>query len=253
MVAGGDALSLAGRTAVVTGASRGIGRAVAVELARGGARVFCVSTAEGGCEATVAACAEVGGQATGLVADVADASSVERLAQRVLADTPRLDVLVNNAGIARDGLFVRMSDDDFDRVIAVNLKGAFLVARAFARTMTKARYGRIINVSSVVGIGGNVGQANYAASKAGLIGMSKALAKELGSRGITVNVIAPGFIETDMTAELTAEVKQASLARISLARFGTPADVAGAVRFLASDAAAYITGQVLVVDGGLLV
>lgn len=246
-----ERFSLRERVALVTGASRGIGRAIATELAGAGARVYCVSTREGGCAETVAACRELNADASALVADVSQTAQVDALAAAVLAETGRLDVLVNNAGVTKDGLFLRMSDADFDAVVAVNLKGAFLTCRAFARAMMKARSGRIINIGSIVGVTGNAGQANYAASKAGLIGLTKSLAQELGSRGVTVNLIAPGFIDTDMTASLSEEIRVAMRERIALRRFGTPEDVSGAVRFLASDAGAYVTGQVLVVDGGL--
>lgn len=243
--------ALQGKVALVTGASRGIGRAVALRLAAAGARTFCVSTRAGGCDETIGDCSQAGGSAQALVADVADEDAVEAMAKTVLTETGRLDILVNNAGIAKDGLFLRMSSEDFDQVIAVNLRGTFLVCRAFARAMAKARGGRIINIGSVVGLTGNAGQANYAASKAGLVGFTKALAQELGGRGVTANVVAPGFIDTDMTSGLPDEVRAASLQRIPLRRFGCAADVAGAVEFLASDAAAYITGQILVVDGGM--
>lgn len=236
---------------MVTGASRGIGRAVAVELAGAGARVYCVSTKAGGCDDTVAACAAAGGEASAIVADVAQPEQVETMAKTVLGEAGRLDVLVNNAGITKDGVFLRMSDADFDAVLAVNLRGAFLVCRAFARPLMKAGHGRIVNVGSVVGLSGNAGQANYAASKAGLIGLTKSLAQELGSRGVTVNLVAPGFITTDMTASLSDAVRSSLQGRTALGRFGSPDDVAAAVRFLASDAGAYVTGQVLVVDGGL--
>jgi 3-oxoacyl-[acyl-carrier protein] reductase len=242
-----------GKVALVTGASRGIGRAVAVHLAREGAAVFCSSTKAGGCAETLAAIAALPGAvpAQALVVDVADPASVETLAKDVLERAGRLDFLVNNAGITRDGLFLRMSSDDFDAVLGTNLRGAFLVCKAFARAMAKARGGRIVNIGSVVGLTGNAGQANYAASKAGLIGLSKSLAQELASRGITVNVVAPGFIATDMTSVLTEEVKTAMLAQIPLQRFGEPEDVAKVVSFLCSDAAAYVTGQTVVVDGGM--
>ena len=186
-----------------------------------------------------------------MVADVSDGAQVEALAKTVLEAVPGLDILVNNAGVTKDGLFIRMTDADFDQVLAVNLRGTFLVCRAFARAMVKARTGRIVNVGSVVGLTGNAGQTNYAASKAGLVGLSKSLAKELGGRGITVNVVAPGFITTDMTSGLPEQVKAGALAQVPLGRFGAPEDVAAAVHFLSSDAAAYITGQVLVVDGGM--
>jgi 3-oxoacyl-[acyl-carrier protein] reductase len=242
---------LAGKIALVTGASRGIGQAVAVALAKGGATVVCTSTKAGGCSGTLAAIGAAGGVATAAVCDVSVAEQVEALSKAVLDQHGRLDLLVNNAGITKDGLFLRMPAADFDAVVATNLRGTFLVCKAFARAMAKSRGGRIVNIGSVVGISGNAGQANYAASKAGLIGLSKSLAQELGGRGITVNVIAPGFVSTDMTAAIPQEITQKMLAEIPLGRFGSPADVAAAVAFLCSEAAAYITGQVLVVDGGL--
>ena len=243
--------TLEGKTALVTGASRGIGRAIAVDLARQGAFVFCVSTRDGGCEDTLRACAEVGGEGVGLACDVADEAQVQALAKEVTDSGKSLSMLINNAGVTRDGLFLRMSAEDFDQVVNVNLRGAFLVSKAFARTLSKADQGRIINVSSVVALMGNPGQANYAASKAGLIGMSKSLAKEFAARGVTVNVVAPGYIETDMTAELSDKVQESILTSIPLRRIGSPEDVSGTVSFLASPSARYITGQVLVVDGGM--
>jgi len=239
------------RTALVTGASRGIGQAVAVALAGAGHRVFCVSTRAGGCDETVARCRELGAEAQALAGDIADAEVVAGLAKTVLDEVGTCHCLVNNAGITRDGLLLRMADEDFDRVLAVNLRGAFLTCRAFARGMVKARFGRIVNISSVVGVTGNAGQANYAASKAGLIGFSKALARELGGRGVCVNVVAPGFIETDMTRDLGEDARASALQNIPLNRFGTAQDVAAAVRFLCSDDASYITGHVLTVDGGM--
>lgn len=244
-------MQFSGKIALVTGASRGIGRAIAVDLARHGATVFCTSTKAGGCTDTLAAITAVRGQGHALVADVADPSSVEAMAKAVLEPAGRLDLLVNNAGITRDGLFLRMSNDDFDAVLNTNLRGAFLVCKAFARSMAKARGGRIVNIGSVVGLTGNAGQANYAASKAGLVALSQSLAQEFGGRGVTVNTIAPGFIATDMTAALPEDVTKAMLQQIPLGRFGQPEDVAGAVTFLCSEAAAYITGQTLVVDGGM--
>ncbi len=244
-------MSLNGKIALVTGASRGIGKSTAIGLAREGAEVYCVSTTEGGCDDTVTTCVEVGGQAHGLAADISSEPAVQALAGTVLDRSGGLDILVNNAGITRDGLFLRMAPDQFDEVLNVNLRGAFLMCRAFARPMAKARNGRIINISSVVGLSGNAGQANYAASKAGLVGLSKSLAKELAGRGITVNAVAPGFITTDMTKEIPASAKEALLGGIPLGRFGSPEDIAGAVVFLASQSASYITGQVLVVDGGM--
>jgi 3-oxoacyl-[acyl-carrier protein] reductase len=239
------------RVAVVTGASRGIGQQIAVELARGGARVFCVSTAAGGCASTVERCQQHGAQAQALVADVADETAVQAMAETVQQAAGKVDIVVNNAGVTRDGLFLRMSAADFDRVLAVNLRGAFLVCRAFARPLMKSRAGRIVNIASVVGLRGNAGQANYAASKAGLVGLSKSLAQELAGRGVTVNVVAPGFVTTDMTAGLGEDLRAAALRTIPLGRFGDPLDVAKSVRFLCGDGGAYITGQVVVVDGGM--
>lgn len=247
-------MQFSGKVALVTGASRGIGRAIAVELARHGALVFCTSTKSGGCDGTLAAIAAAAPSAPpprALVADVADEASVDTLASQVLEQGGRLDFLVNNAGITKDGLFLRMDAAQFDSVLATNLRGAYLVCKAFARAMAKARGGRIVNIGSVVGLTGNAGQANYAASKAGLIGLSKSLAQEFAGRSITVNVVAPGFIETDMTSVLGAEVRETMLKNIPLGRFGVAEDVARAVSFLCSDAASYITGQTLVVDGGM--
>ena len=246
-------MTLTDKVALITGASRGIGRAVAVELARQGAEVFCTSTREGGCDATLEeiAALEADGGAHALVCDVSDADSVDALGKCVLEEAGKLDILVNNAGITRDGVFMRMKDDDFDDVVGTNLRGAFLVCRAFARPMAKARGGRIINIGSVVGLTGNAGQVNYAASKAGVVGMTKSLAHVLAGRGVTANVIAPGFIETDMTAAIPDDHKAEMLKQIPLSRFGAPADIARAAAFLAGDAGAYITGQTLVVDGGM--
>ncbi|MBL9078962.1 MAG: 3-oxoacyl-[acyl-carrier-protein] reductase [Planctomycetes bacterium] len=244
-------MNFTGKLALVTGASRGIGRAIALELARRGAEVYCTSTKAGGCDETLAAIAALptgSGKGHALVADVAKAADAQQLAE-ALGRAP--DFLVNNAGVTRDGLFLRMSEADFDTVLDTNLRGAFLVCKAFARGMAKARGGRIVNVGSVVGLTGNAGQANYAASKAGLVGLSKSLAQELAGRGITVNVVAPGFIQTDMTAALPADVQEAMQKQIPLGRFGKPEDVAGVVAFLCSEAAAYVTGQTLVVDGGM--
>jgi len=246
--------TLRGKIALVTGASRGIGQAIAVQLAVLGARVFCSSTKEGGCADTLAAIADATGgqgQAEALVLDVSSAEAVELAAKRVLDGAGRLDLLINNAGVTKDGVFLRMSADDFDQVVGTNLRGTFLVIKAFARAMAKARGGRIVNIGSVVGLTGNAGQVNYAASKAGLVGLSKSLAQELAARAITVNVVAPGFIRTDMTAAVPAEHQQAMLGTIPLGRFGEARDVAAAVAFLCSDAASYITGQTLVVDGGM--
>ncbi len=246
-------MSLTNKVALVTGASRGIGRAVAVELARLGATVFCTSTRAGGCDDTLEeiAALENDAEAHALVCDVSDPESVDALQKGVIDEKGQLDVLVNNAGVTRDGVFLRMSAEDFDAVVNTNLRGAFLVCRAFARPMAKARGGRIVNIGSVVGLTGNAGQANYAASKAGLVGLTKSLAHELAGRGVTANVVAPGFIETDMTAAIPDDHKAEMLKQIPLARFGAPADIAKAVAFLASESGAYVTGQTLVVDGGM--
>lgn len=240
------------KVAIVTGASRGIGRAIALELARRGARVVVNyrSNAAAAQEVVENIRAE-GGEAQAVQADVSQLSEAQGLIDAALQAYGTIDILVNNAGIARDTLLMRMSEEDWDAVLATNLKGAFNCSKAVQHTMLRKRAGRIINIGSVVGISGNVGQANYAAAKAGLIGLTKALAREFGSRHITVNLVAPGFIETDMTANLSEQLIQAALERIPLARLGQPLDVAAAVAFLASDAASYITGQVLCVDGGM--
>lgn len=241
--------TLAGRTALVTGASRGIGKEIALELARQGASVRCVATSAKNCEATVAEIAALGGEATAHGANVGDSAAVEELIKEVGA----VDILVNNAGVTRDTLLMRMSEEDWNTVLQVNLTSAFLLAKGLSRPMMKARFGRIINVSSVIGVHGAAGQANYAASKAGLIGLTKSLAKELGSRGITCNAVAPGFISTDMTHELSEEMRTGILERTPLGRLGEPGDIAGVIAFLASDAAGFVTGQVIEVDGGLFV
>ena len=243
--------SLDGQTALVTGASRGIGRAVALALAAEGAEVVVnYASSPEAAEAVVAEIQAKGGSAYALKADVSDEASVDDLIKTVLKRSERIDVLVNNAGITRDGLLMRMKTEDWQAVINLNLTGVFLCTRAVARPMLKQRSGRIINITSVVGLMGNAGQANYAAAKAGVVGLTRSSAKEMASRGITVNAVAPGFIATDMTKDLAAD---AILSAIPLGRFGTPDQVAGTVRFLAADpAAAYITGQVLQVDGGMV-
>jgi 3-oxoacyl-[acyl-carrier protein] reductase len=242
---------LAGKVAVVTGASRGIGRAISLHLARDGAKVACVATSASNAEATAALCTEASGEpsrAHGV--DVSDGAAVTALVSEIHKEYGGLDILVNNAGITRDGLLLRMSDEDFDRVIEVNLKGAFLFTRAAARPLMKSA-GRVINITSVVGLTGNAGQANYAASKAGLVGLTRSVAKELAVRGVCVNAIAPGLIETDMTSALGEEARGELLQRVPLGRIGLPEEIAMAVAFLAGPAGAYITGQTLVVDGGL--
>ena len=241
-----------GRTALVTGGSRGLGRAVCLELARGGANVaFCYAGNEAAARETVRDVEALGAKALSLRCDVSDAAQVDALVKAAVEAFGRIDILVNNAGITRDNLLMRMSEADFDAVISANLKGAFLCMKAVSRHMLKQRYGRIVNLSSVVALRGNAGQVNYAASKAGIIGMTKSLAKELASRGVTVNAVAPGFIETDMTAAMTDAARTAARSAIPMGRLGAPEDVAKAVGFLASDEAAYITGQVLAVDGGM--
>jgi 3-oxoacyl-[acyl-carrier protein] reductase len=241
---------LSGKTAIVTGASRGIGRAIALRFADRGALV--VAAARGGhAEDTARAITERGGRAEAVSIDVTDSSAVERLPGDVVARHERLDILVSNAGIARDQLLMRMKREDWDAVIATNLTATFVLAQAAMRPMLKQRGGRIIVISSVVGQTGNSGQTNYAASKAGLIGFSKALAREVASRGITVNVIAPGMIDTDMTKQITGKAHADWAASIPLGRLGTVDDVAAAACFLASDEAAYITGHVLAVNGGM--
>ena len=240
------------KTAVVTGGSRGLGRAVCLELARGGANVvFCYAGNEAAAQETVSACGALGAKAMALRCDVSCEADVKALMDAALKTFGRIDILVNNAGITRDGLLMMMKPEDFDAVIAANLRGAFLCMKAVARQMVKQRYGRIVNLSSVVGLRGNAGQVNYAASKAGVIGMTKSLAKELAGRNITVNAVAPGFIDTDMTAALAETAKNAARGSIPMGRRGTPENVAKAVAFLADEDAGYITGQVLAVDGGM--
>ncbi|MFH5183086.1 3-oxoacyl-[acyl-carrier-protein] reductase [Paenibacillus sp. TAB 01] len=243
---------LTGKVALVTGASRGIGRAIALTLAEAGADVAVNYAGSEAAAAEVVALIEaMGRKAVKVKADVSSTQEVEEMFKLVLETFGKLDILVNNAGITRDNLIMRMKEDEFDQVIATNLKGVFNCVKAATRPMMKQRSGRIINISSVVGVLGNPGQANYVAAKAGVIGMTKATAKELASRGITVNAVAPGFIETDMTDKLPEEMRTQLLQQIPLAKLGQPEDIAKAVRFLASDDASYMTGQTIHVDGGM--
>ena len=246
------------KVVIVTGGSRGIGRAICQALAAPGVRIFFNYFSPANPEAEEAAAAETielvkqaGAQATGICANVAVQSEVAAFFDKVMAETGRVDVLVNNAGITRDNLMVRMKEEEWDAVLSVNLKGPFMCTQLAAKIMMKQRSGRIVNIASVVGVIGNVGQANYVAAKAGIIGLTKTAAKELAPRGVTVNAVAPGFIETDMTAKLPEKVRELMLAQIPLGRPGQPEDVAEAVKFLASDGAAYLTGQVLHVSGGM--
>ena len=243
---------LQNQIAVVTGAGRGIGRAIALKFASEGADVVCVSRTAENSEKVAAEIRALGRKAWAHAVDVSDGAAVNATVEKILADTSRVDILVNNAGVTRDGLLMRMTDQDWDTVLDTNLKGAFLVTRAFFRTFAKQRSGRIINISSVIGLMGNAGQANYAAIKAGLIGLTQSVARELAQRGVTVNAIAPGFIETDMTSVLGDEIKAEILKRIPAGCLGQADDIANAALYLASPGARYVTGQVLTVDGGMV-
>ena len=244
-------MQLEGQAAIVTGGARGIGREIALLLAREGADIALFDVNAQTLEQTIGELRQLGRRAEGLVVDVTDGEQVEQGVGKVLDKLGRIDILVNNAGITKDGLLIRMDDAQWDRVLNINLKGTFLCTRAVAKLMIKARRGRIVSIASIVGLIGNPGQANYAASKAGVIGLTKTVAKELASRGITCNAIAPGFIKTEMTDVLSEQAKQRLQEAIPMGTLGEPRDVAQAALFLVSEAARYITGQVLVVDGGL--
>jgi len=248
----GAVMSLQGRVAIVTGAAQGIGRAIAETLAEAGADVVVADLDPTRSKDTVAAVEKAGRKALNLKVNVADANDTKAMAEQVIKDWGKIDILVNNAGITRDGLLLRMKEEDWNLVLQVNLNGTFHCTKAVLQPMTKQRYGRIVNIASIVGAMGNVGQANYAASKAAVIGFTKTVAREYASRNVTVNAVAPGFIDTAMTQGLAAEVKEALQKQIPLARLGTPADIANAVRFLVSEDASYITGHVLHVNGGML-
>lgn len=245
-------MSLEGRVAIVTGAAQGIGRAIAETLAEAGADIVVADLDPTRSKETVAAVEKAGRKALNLKVNVADANDTKAMAEQILKDWGKIDILVNNAGITRDGLLLRMKEEDWNVVLQVNLNGTFHCTKAVLQPMTKQRYGRIVNIASIVGAMGNVGQANYAASKAAVIGFTKTVAREYASRNVTVNAVAPGFIDTAMTQGLAAEVKQALQKQIPLARLGTPVDIANAVRFLVSEDASYITGHVLHVNGGML-
>ena len=245
--------SLNNKIAIVTGASQGIGKIIAFELAKSGAHVACISRNKKAIESIVEKITINGGLASSFACDISDSDTFSEIITEIIKENSRIDILVNNAGITKDSLLMRMSIEQWDDVINTNLKGAFHCTKAVMRYMMKNKFGRIINITSIVGLTGNAGQANYAASKAGLIGMTKSIAKEVASRGITANCIAPGWIETSMTEKLSEEVKSEFLSHIPVGRIGSPDDIANAVIFLASDEAGYITGQTITVDGGRII
>ena len=244
-------MTFTNRTALVTGAGRGIGKAIAEKLAASGVTVICVSKSAESCGAVAAAITAAGGKAVARAVDVSDGAAVALASAELLKEFGKIDILVNNAGITRDGLLARMSDDDWNAVLQTNLNSCFYWTKAIGWPMCRNRWGRIINISSVTGIMGNAGQANYGAAKAGMIGFTKSIAKEFAKRGVTANVVAPGFIKTDMTAELSEEVQKGACALIPMQRFGEASDIANAVAFLASEESSYVTGQVFAVDGGM--
>ncbi|MCC5822304.1 MAG: 3-oxoacyl-[acyl-carrier-protein] reductase [Phycisphaerales bacterium] len=239
------------RIAIVTGASRGIGRAIALRLARDGRHVVCVARSQGPLDELVAEITSAGGRATAKPCDLADAGAVAAMVESVASELGRIDILVNNAGITRDNLILRMSDDEWDDVVNTNLKAVFVACRAAARPMMKGKFGRIVNIASTSGLVGNAGQANYAAAKSGLTGLTKTIARELGGKGITANVIAPGFVQTDMTKDLPQQVIDGVKAMMAVRQLGTPEDIAAAVAYATSDEAGFLTGQTIAVDGGM--
>ena len=245
-------LSLEGKVALVTGGARGIGKEIALRFAKEGADIAICDVSLEETEATAKEIQKTGRQCLAFKTDVTDSKDVQSAIDKILDKLGKLDILINNAGITRDSLVLRMSEEDWDKVIAVNLKGCFICTRAAAKVMLKQRFGKIVNLASIIGIMGNTGQANYAASKAGIIGLTKSVAKELASRGVSVNAIAPGFIKTEMTAKLSEDVQKRMLSSIPLGRFGEPKDVADLALFLSSENSSYITGQVIQIDGGML-